>query len=154
MLTSFGTEGITWEADENGNWKNFTDLVMNNTTTTDSPSSIVYQFGWKTNWGYPQMPEVASYFNSDFVNKAIEDWGNTNMSAHYYPTVTHTTEEADVIANVYGDIETFVQEGIMKFILGSNKMDDWDAFVEQIKNQGIDQVIEAKQAAYDRFQSR
>lgn len=153
-LTSFGTEGITWEADENGNWVKFTDLVMNNTETTDSPSSIVYNFGWKTNWGYPQMPEVFSFFNSDFVNKALDDWGKTNMSAHYYPTVTHTTEEADVIANVYGDIETFVQEGIMKFILGSNNMADWDAFAEQIKNQGIDQVIEAKQAAYDRFQSR
>ena len=49
-LTSFGTEGITWEADENGNWKNFTDLVMNNTETEDTPSSIVYNFGWKTNW--------------------------------------------------------------------------------------------------------
>ena len=82
-LTSFGTEGITWEADEDGNWKNFTDLVMNNTETEDTPSGIVYNFGWKTNWGYPQMPEVHSYFNTDFVNKALEDW-KSNMSCLLY----------------------------------------------------------------------
>lgn len=153
-LTSFGTEGITWIADENGDLKEFTDLVMNNDTTTDSPSTILYQFGWKTNWGYPQMPEVRDRFNTDFVNKANADFGNTNMSAHYYPTVTHTTEEADVIANTYSDIETFVKEGIMKFILGTTPMDQWDSFVDSIKSQGIDEVLAAKQAAYDRFMSR
>lgn len=152
-LTSFGTEGITWEADENGNWKNFTDLVMNNTETTDSPSTIVYQFGWKTNWGYAQMEEVRDFFNSDFVNKANADWAS-NMTAHYYPTVTHTEEEADIVANTYSDIETFVQEGIMRFILGTDSMDNWDSFTEQIRSLGIDEVIAAKQAAYDRFQSR
>ena len=152
-LTSFGTEGITWEADENGNWKNFTDLVMNNTETTDSPSRIVYQFGWKTNWGYAQMEEVRDFFNSDFVNKANADWAS-NMTAHYYPTVTHTEEEADIVANTYSDIETFVQEGIMRFILGTDSMDNWDSFTEQIRSLGIDEVIAAKQAAYDRFQSR
>ena len=152
-LTSFGTEGITWEADENGNWKNFTDLVMNNTETTDSPSTIVYKFGWKTNWGYAQMEEVRDFFNSDFVNKANADWAS-NMTAHYYPTVTHTEEEADIVANTYSDIETFVQEGIMRFILGTDSMDNWDSFTEQIRSLGIDEVIAAKQAAYDRFQSR
>ena len=152
-LTSFGTEGITWEADENGNWKNFTDLVMNNTETTDSPSTIVYNFGWKTNWGYAQMEEVRDFFNSDFVNKANADWAS-NMTAHYYPTVTHTEEEADIVANTYSDIETFVQEGIMRFILGTDSMDNWDSFTEQIRSLGIDEVIAAKQAAYDRFQSR
>lgn len=152
-LTSFGTEGITWEADEDGNWKNFTDLVMNNTETTDSPSTIVYNFGWKSNWGYPQMPEVRDYFNSDFVNKANEDFAS-NMTNYYYPTVTHTEEEADLIATTYSDIETFVQEGIMRFILGTDSMDNWDSFTEQIRGLGIDEVIAAKQAAYDRFMSR
>lgn len=153
-LTSFGPEGITWEADADGNFVKFTDLVMNNTTTDDSPSSIVYNFGWKTNWGYPQMLEVRDIFNSDFVNDAAEKYGNTNMTAHYYPTVTHTTEEADIIANVYGDIETYVKEGIMKFILGTSSMSDWDSFIAQIESYGIDEVIEAKQAAYDRFKAR
>ncbi len=152
-LTSFGTEGITWEADENGNWKNFTDLVMNNTETEDTPSAIVYNFGWKTNWGYPQMPEVRDYFNSDFVNKANEDFAS-NMSAYYYPTVTHTEDEADLIATTYSDIETCVQEGIMRFILGTDSMDNWDSFADQIRSLGIDEVIAAKQAAYDRFMSR
>ncbi|MBQ7916837.1 MAG: extracellular solute-binding protein [Firmicutes bacterium] len=153
-LTSLGTEGITWIADENGNWKEFTDLVMNNDTTTDSPSNILYQFACKTNWGYPQMKEVYSYFNSEYVNKGNADYANTNMSAHYYPTVTHTAEEAEIISNTFSDIETFVKEGVMKFILGTTPMSEWDSFVAQIKSLGIDEVIEAKQAAYDRFKAR
>ena len=64
------------------------------------------------------------------------------------------TSEADIVANTYSDIETFVQEGIMRFILGTDSMDNWDSFTEQIRSLGIDEVIAAKQAAYDRFQSR
>ena len=76
------------------------------------------------------------------------------MTNYYYPTVTHTEEEADLIATTYSDIETFVQEGLMRFILGTDSMDNWDSFTEQIRGLGIDEVIAAKQAAYDRFMSR
>ena len=153
-LTSLGTEGITYEADENDNWVKFTDLIMNNTTTEDNASNILFQFAWKTNWAHPQIPLVHTYFNSEFTNKANADFSNHNMDNHFYPTVTHTMEEADVVANTYSDIETYVKESVLKFVLGTTPMSEWDAFTEQVRNLGIDEVLEVKQAAYDRYKNR
>lgn len=76
------------------------------------------------------------------------------MEEHYYPAVTHTPEEVSLISEVYGDIETYCKESIIQFILGTQSMDDWDAFTERLKTLGMDQVISAKQEAYNRFNAR
>ena len=65
-----------------------------------------------------------------------------------------TTEESDLITNKYIDIETFAQENIMRFILGTQSMEDWDGFVAQMRSLGMDEVLAAKQAAYDRYLAR
>ena len=33
-------------------------------------------------------------------------------------------------------------------------MEEWDAFIAELESMGIDQCIELKQAAYDRYQAR
>ena len=41
-----------------------------------------------------------------------------------------------------------------KFITGDKPMEEWDAFIEELKGIGIDQCIQLKQDAYDRYQER
>ena len=42
----------------------------------------------------------------------------------------------------------------MRFILGTQSMEDWDGFVAQMESLGMDEVLAAKQAAYDRYLAR
>jgi putative aldouronate transport system substrate-binding protein len=41
-----------------------------------------------------------------------------------------------------------------KFITGQESLDNFDAFVEQIKSQDIEDAIEIQQAALDRYNAR
>ena len=43
---------------------------------------------------------------------------------------------------------------IVKFIIGMEPMDRYDAFVDQLKALGIEEVLTVRQAMYDRFLAR
>ena len=60
-------------------------------------------------------------------------------------------EEEDLtMSMVYMDILTYADEMINRFITGSESMDNFDAFVAKIESMGIQEVIDLKQAQYDR----
>ena len=152
MLCAYGTEGITYTTDQNGEFAGFTDIITNNSQTEEAPSSIRSQFALWNNWASPQRD--ASIFKSDFIKGLVSVWRENDMEKHYYPAVTHTPEEVSLISEVYGDIETYCKESIIQFILGTQSMDSWDAFTERLKTLGMDAVISAKQEAYNRFNAR
>lgn len=151
-LSAYGTEGITYTVDANGEFAGFTDLVMNNPSIEEEPRKILANFNYNSHWAFPQLG--SKYFMSDYSKGLIQVWSDNEMGEHFYPAVTHTTEETDMIGNTYSDIDTFVKENIMRFILGTQKMEDWDAFVAQMKSLGMDDVLAVKQAAYDRYLAR
>ena len=47
------------------------------------------------------------------------------------------------------DIETHVKEMMIKFVMGQESLDNFDKFVKDIENMGLDKVIEVRQAQYD-----
>ena len=52
------------------------------------------------------------------------------------------------------DINTYREEMTHKFITGQEPLDNFDAFVEQIRSQGIEEAIQIKQDALDRYLAR
>ncbi len=90
----------------------------------------------------------------DQQKQAIRLWSDTDVLEHQLPPISPTAEDSKEFANIYGEIETYVSEMILKFILGQESTDKFDDFVNQIKSMGIDRVIEIKQTALDSFNSR
>lgn len=100
----------------------------------------------------PRMYEQSLSYQEQ--KDAIDVWGKTNMKDHIIPHITYTSEESEVIANLYTEIKTYVNENEKLFILGKKPLSEYDSFVEKIKQMGIDQVIKVKQDAYDRYVKR
>lgn len=75
------------------------------------------------------------------------------MVKYSYPTVTYTEEEVKTISK-WNDIDTTCREKILGFILGTEDLADWDAFIEEINNMGLADVLAVRQAAYDRYKAR
>lgn len=154
MLQGFGIEGVDYTINDNGDVE-FTDKIMNNDEYTPSDAFAVtvanLRFGL-SNW-YGGM-----LYNGEDVAKhylEIEDvWTNQDMSKYISSKITMTEEEIENYTALYSDIQTFVDESVAQFIMGTKSMDEWDAFVEQLHSMGIDECISAKQSALDRYNAR
>jgi putative aldouronate transport system substrate-binding protein len=70
------------------------------------------------------------------------------------PPITMTPEETTRAAGIMNDIKTYVDEMTVKFIIGQEPLSRYDAFVQTIKNMGVDQGVAIYQAAVDRYRSR
>lgn len=68
--------------------------------------------------------------------------------------ITPTSDEGTEFASLYTDIETYVQECNVKFIMGQMSLDDYDSYRDTLTSMGIDRCIELRQAALDRYNAR
>jgi len=87
------------------------------------------------------------------VWQCIEEWGKDGHD-WFMPLITPTAEESAELARIMTDIDTYRTEMTYKFITGQESLDNFDAFVEQIKSQGIEDAVELQQAALDRYNAR
>ena len=93
--------------------------------------------------------------DTDALAAYSEIWDSNNDYSYSFPGgVTLNAEEKEIYADYYGDIESYVQEMTVKFIMGLESIDQYDNFVQVLKDQGIEEVMSAYQTAYDRYMSR
>ncbi|MFB5680172.1 hypothetical protein ACE3NQ_04455 [Paenibacillus terreus] len=52
------------------------------------------------------------------------------------------------------DVNTFKDEMILKFIMGTEPLDNFDNYVEMLKGLGIEEAIQIQQAALERYNNR
>lgn len=148
MLINYGLEGITYEMVDGQ--PQFTDLVLNNPETPNTTSARS-QVGHYRNWPHVVENSILQY--SDTSKTTLNNW-KSNMVEHAMPTVTYTTEESDTLSELYNDIDTYSREMITKFLLGTEDIANWENFTNTLKGMGVDQVLAARQAAYERYISR
>lgn len=146
--SNYGVEGETYTIDENGEpqfeeWtyttpgRTFSSVLMDYTLLTQVDANVTT----------PGMSEAA--LSCDPV------WGSNLDSEYDYPmAAAMTMDESDSYNQRVGDIVTLCQQYTAKFITGELPLSDIPSFQEQIRSTGIDQCIEAKQSAYDRYMSR
>ena len=63
-------------------------------------------------------------------------------------------DESREYTDIMSKINNYAEEQVYSFIFGETSLEQFDAFVEQLKNLGIERACEIKQAAYDRYMAR
>ena len=81
---------------------------------------------------------------------AIDVWEQAD-STHSLPTLKHTIEESDIVSRKYTEIKSYHDSMINKIIIGKEPIEKFDEYTEKIKSMGIEDIVAAKQAAYDRY---
>ncbi len=69
-------------------------------------------------------------------------------------TAAAAAEQQDAIGKNWGNVDDYCQEMILKYIVGSSDISEWDSLVNTIKGMEIDKVLAAKQEAYDDYLQR
>lgn len=65
-----------------------------------------------------------------------------------------TTDELDKKAEIQNDLLTYSKELATQLILGHKSLDDWDTYMAELKELGLDDMIAIDQARSDRYQGK
>ena len=153
LLGNYGIEGETYTYNEDGNpeW-------IKEAFTSDDPawnlSMIQYENLLYNTPGY--IENDREYCMVDEAGMAMLDlWNRDSVGDWNYPSsATMTAKESEEYASIMNDINTYVQEVSSKLLIGDMSFDDYDNFISQLENMGIDRAIACKQAALDRYNAR
>lgn len=156
-VANFGETDVTWEMGEDG-VPVFTDHALNQ---TDIPLSDVEDtLRLHTLWSKYRYGDDISMIRN-VKNPETWDyrakWGiglgddPTVDNSYALPGLSFTTEQADELASIQSNIDTYASEMSLKFVTGDESLDNYDAFVERLNQLGMQRLIEIHQDAYDAF---
>ena len=96
------------------------------------------------------------YYLEDRAQERLNDletfWFNYVDSTEYYPSVTYTADEIEVINDKLSDIKALTEEKVAHWLRDGGIEEEWDQYLQDLDNMGLQEVVGACQAAYDRYQ--
>jgi putative aldouronate transport system substrate-binding protein len=152
LYYSYGTEGVSYTMV--GGVPTYTDLIMKNPNGWPISQGLgAYTRG---NYNAPSIPDgrlIRQYFAFDEQKEAL-GFVLPETVARAVPPVSPTPEESREYASIMNEINTYANEMLTKFILGTESLSNWDAYVRTINNMGLARALEIQNAALDRYNKR
>lgn len=103
--------------------------------------------------GYAAGYEESGYSDKANIIKDIyensENYEFTRMTPSASLAVA-TEDETQRSADLRADLDTYYKELLTKLIMGQASMDNWDTYLAEMKELGLDELIEITQNRYDR----
>ncbi|WP_208560337.1 extracellular solute-binding protein [Marinilactibacillus kalidii] len=150
---NYGREGESWEMVDGQ--PTFTEAITEHELGKDE--AIILNTG---NWQSGQGVQAARFVEQRLDVPSYEAsiaWAEDQEEAiaAIVPTsISMTAEERREAANLENTINVYVAENSLKFVTGERSLDEFDAFVQELNDQGLDRLVEINQAAYDRYLQR
>lgn len=156
LLANYGLEGESFEYNDD-HVPVYTDLVLNNPDGMSMDVAMCLFGGGSTSG--PMVIDHGKYAHiyTDTQLSAGKAWIANNDGAWDLPNTLSammSAEESEAFNAYYNEVITLYQENVLKFIVGDRSLDEFDDYVAQLKNAGIDQCTEIAQTAYDRYMAK
>ncbi|MBQ7838971.1 MAG: hypothetical protein IJ390_00550 [Lachnospiraceae bacterium] len=163
-LTEFGIEGYSYEVVD-GVKQRFTDsdisecqirvalwvndCIFPRAETVDRAQELVTATEMGKSMGWPEEGFAAK---ADPVREVYEnpDKYKLAVKSTELEVAVATVEETERIADLKTDFDTYSEELLTKLIMGDASLDNWDTYIAEMKELGLDELIEITQARYDR----
>ena len=150
LLANYGVEGEGFEYVDGV--PTFTSLVTDSNLGMRD-ALLVYASNGTINCVIDNNAVASGY--SEVDKAAPEIWAKGMDDAYVIPTsMALSADDSTEAANIYSDIQTLCMESIAKFITGDKSLDEFDSFVEQIEDMGIQDYLDIYQDCYDEYMAR
>lgn len=153
ILMNFGIEGESFEFIDD--YPTYTDEVTDN---PDKPFAQALAAFVRSNYSGPFVQDIRyaeQYFPLPQQQDAYKLWTETTLGGDtFMPPITPSQEESREFATIMNDVNAYRGEMFMKFLMGDEPIDNFDAYVETIKGMGIDRALEIQEAALERYNGR
>jgi putative aldouronate transport system substrate-binding protein len=153
LFNNFGVEGVSYTM--NNGQPVYTDLIMKNPKGWSLAQSIAAHA--RSAYGGPFIQDLRyleQYMALPEQKNGPRIWAIDDPYKHKMPPVTPTSDESREFGRIMSEVTTYADEMMIKFILGTEPLSNWDSYVNTIKKMGIDRAIEIQNAALARFRAR
>jgi putative aldouronate transport system substrate-binding protein len=156
-LINWGIEGETYIINDSGE-KEYTDVVLENTEQT--PLGYLRSQGIQYRIGMNQDPDYEYAFMTEEAKAAAElynghpEWYRDQVPPYFdgQLDLKYTEEDEAEYKRIMSQIRPYVDEMFQKWMLGATNIeDDYETFVQELKDRNIDRAIEINQKAMDTF---
>lgn len=153
MLYNFGIEGKSYEMVEGK--PIFTDLVMNNPDgLTIQQALSEYQLAYGNGPFVQDKDYLLQYYNTDEQKEALSKWSDNNAKNYKLPRITIGAEEVGEYSSLFSDIKTYRDEMTIKFVVGSEPLENFDKYLNTLNSMGIERLTQIIQNAVNEYNSR
>ncbi|WP_129724377.1 extracellular solute-binding protein [Xylanivirga thermophila] len=150
ILANYGIEGKTFEK-KDGEYQ-YTDLMLNNPEGVP-PEIAFVKYAYSHGAFLRDWRREDTLFPKDAL-AACDVWDESADNDYMLPPIKLTAEEGEEFSQIMGDINTYIGEKRLDFIMGNESFDKFDEYVQQVKKMNIDKAIELQQKALDRYNVR
>ena len=151
---NYGVKGKTYDVVDGKNVLN-RDFFFNNPEGKEPSEMVAMNLEvTNTNFAGVQLWDSYSQTLQPWGSQAIEVWANSVDFSNILPNVLLTPEEKDIVTDREVDIETYTSELFNSIIIGNKPISALDQAEKEMNKLGLAEVLEAKQAAYERYLSK
>ncbi|GAA0178880.1 extracellular solute-binding protein [Clostridium sediminicola] len=152
-LYNWGIEGQAYNVTDGK--KHYTDLILNNPDNLSKEEAAAkYAGGTMTQMPIKDNGDVFRELKSlpqQIAASAIWSKGDTSK---ILPLLYFSDDKTLENTNILAEVNTYVDEMFNKFIMGIEPIENYDKFVEQIKEMNIESVVENYQESYDKLMKK
>ena len=153
-LYNFGIEGesYNWVEKDGEQYPGYTDIILNNPDGLSITAAMGRYI--RASYSGPFVQDthyIEQYYQMQEQKDAQKEWGVTNMNDHLFPQISVAADVSDRDADIMTNVGTYREELTLKFITGEKSLDEFDEYIDQLKAYGIEEAIQNRQDAYDRY---
>ena len=147
LLCNYGVEGEAMEFGPDGT-PEYTELVYNNPDHSMRETQVMYTL---TIGPFIEKESRSDIAYSEKEIEARSIWDSNTDDAYTMPTTEMSANQASEMAGIMGDLMTYATGKVTEFIIGSDDLANWDAYLQQMETLNIDRVVEIYQEVYDAY---
>lgn len=153
MLYNFGIEGESYTMENN--YPKYTDKITKNSEGQPMSNMLaIYTQSYSEGPFIQDERYMEQYASLPQQQNAWDNWSVCDEQTRNEPYLYYEeAENADLVKKTSA-VDTYVNEMICKFIIGAVPMDNYDQFVSELKNRGIEDILKAKQSSYEKYLKR
>lgn len=150
MLYNFGIEGESYNMVDG--YPTYTELITNNPDGYSMSEALAnYTRSCYTGPFVQDKRYMEQYAALPQQKRAWERWSDMDMADHALPHLYMKDDELVEYAHLDRAVNTYIADMQLKLIIGIESFDNYDRLISELREKGIDRVIEMKQAAYERY---
>ena len=155
LTYGFGIEGVTYNMVDG--YPTYTDLITKS-AEGKSMRTMLDTYTNSASCGGPFIQDfryLQQYAQTQAQREALDIWSNLGDGESYdLPPLFFDGNETRVVSSKQNSVHTYQKEMLSKFIIGKEPVENFDKYIETMKSMGADELIDAYQSAYERYQKR